>query len=71
MNTGKIALCLKHKQRYLQAKIGKEKDYEAALHRLRGDTADISEEAVDIKVIELRCPNNFLYTSESLNGHRN
>lgn len=31
------------------AKIGKEKDYETALHRLRGDNADISEEAVDIK----------------------
>lgn len=31
------------------AKVGKEKEYEASLHRLRGVNADISEEAMEIK----------------------
>ena len=35
---------------YLQAKIGKHKELEAALQRLRGKNADISEEAADIIV---------------------
>ena len=34
----------------LQAKIGKEPELEAALQRLRGKNADISQEAADIKV---------------------
>jgi SP family sugar porter-like MFS transporter len=35
----------------LQAKIGKEAELEAALQRLRGKNADISQEAADIRVI--------------------
>jgi SP family sugar porter-like MFS transporter len=35
----------------LQAKIGKEAEFEAALQRLRGKNADISQEAADIRVI--------------------
>lgn len=34
----------------LQAKIGKEKELEAALQHLRGKNADISQEAADIRV---------------------
>jgi hypothetical protein len=33
-----------------QAKMGKEPELEAALQRLRGKNADISQEAADIKV---------------------
>ena len=39
--------------KYLQAKIGKEREFEAALQRLRGENADISQEAYDIKVTYL------------------
>ena len=35
----------------LQAKIGKEPELKAALQRLRGKNADISQEAADIRVI--------------------
>lgn len=35
---------------FLQANIGMWKDCESALHRLRGENADISEEAIEIKV---------------------
>lgn len=34
----------------LQAKIGKEKEFETALQRLRGRNADISQEVADIRV---------------------
>ena len=36
---------------YSQAKIGREKECEAALQRLRGENADISLEAAEIRVI--------------------
>ena len=36
----------------LQAKIGREKEFEAALQRLRGKNVNISEEAADIKVTQ-------------------
>jgi SP family sugar porter-like MFS transporter len=36
---------------YLQAKIGREIECEAALQRLRGKNADISQEAAEIRVI--------------------
>lgn len=36
--------------KFLQAKHGREKEFELALQRLRGKNADISEEAMDIKV---------------------
>jgi SP family sugar porter-like MFS transporter len=35
---------------YFQAKIGREKECEAALQRLRGENADISQEAAEIRV---------------------
>ena len=35
---------------YFQAKIGKEKELETTLQRLRGKTADISMESADIQV---------------------
>ena len=36
----------------LQAKIGREKEFEAALQRLRGKNVDIPDEAADIKVTQ-------------------
>lgn len=36
---------------YLQAKIGKHKEFKAALQSLRGKNADISKEAAEIIVI--------------------
>lgn len=38
--------------KYLQAKIGREKEFEAALQRLRGKNVNTSEEADDIKVTQ-------------------
>lgn len=35
---------------YMQVKIGKEKDLEATLRRLRGKDADVSQEAAEIRV---------------------
>lgn len=35
---------------FLQAKVGRMKDFEAALQILRGENADISEEAAEIRV---------------------
>lgn len=37
----------------MQAKVGREREYEAALRYLRGKNSDISEEATEIKVILL------------------
>ena len=34
----------------MQAKIGREKEFEVALQKLRGKDADISEEAAEIQV---------------------
>lgn len=39
--------------KFLQAKIGKEREFEAALQRLRGQNADTSHEASEIKVTHL------------------
>lgn len=38
---------------FLQAKIGRGKDCESALQRLRGNNADISEESAEIRVMFL------------------
>lgn len=35
---------------FVQAKFGEEKDYEASLRRLRGEDADIFQEATEIRV---------------------
>lgn len=35
---------------YMQVKIGKEKDLDATLQRLRGRDADVSQEAAEIRV---------------------
>ena len=37
-------------QHQMQAKVGRQKDFEAALQRLRGKNADISEEKDEIQV---------------------
>lgn len=37
----------------MQAKIGHEKEFEAALQDLRGKGADISEEAAEIQALDL------------------
>jgi len=39
--------------KFLQAKIGKEREFEAALQRLKGQNADTSHEASEIKVTRL------------------
>ena len=36
---------------FLQAKVGHQKEFEAALHRLRGEDADITSEAAEIQVL--------------------
>ena len=43
---------LKYLAKWLQAKIGREKEFEAALQRLRGKNVNTSEEAADIKVTQ-------------------
>ena len=42
----------KYLAKCLQAKIGQEKEFEAALQCLRGKNVNISEEAADIKVTQ-------------------
>jgi hypothetical protein len=34
----------------LQANVGREKEFHASLQKLRGEDADVSEEAIEIKV---------------------
>lgn len=38
----------------MQAKIGKQKEFEAALRKLRGKDADVSAEADEIQVLHLK-----------------
>lgn len=38
---------------FLQANVGREKDFEATLQRLRGSEADVSDEAAEIRVMLL------------------
>ena len=45
-------MCSKYLAKWLQAKIGREMEFEAALQRLRGKNVNTSEEAADIKVTQ-------------------
>lgn len=45
-----LMTCLIDDSIYLQAKVGREKECEAALQRLRGENADISWESAEIRV---------------------
>lgn len=42
--------CLNDECEFVQAKFGEEKDYETSLRRLRGEDADIFQEATEIRV---------------------
>lgn len=46
----------------MQAKTGRQKDFDAALRKLRGKNADISEEAAEIQVL-LSTPQTVILTT--------
>lgn len=44
----------------MQAKTGRDNDFLSALQRLRGEESDISEEAEEIKVLNMETNNHLL-----------
>lgn len=48
----------------LQAKNGRDKEFEASLQRLRGENADVSQELAEIRVCSTCKKHRFLFSLE-------